>query len=312
MQSPVSFRLRADELKALSARSDWRGLSHLAGHLGALCLTGALVIEAAGSAWIIPAIVLHGYVLIFLFCALHETTHHTPFRSAWLSDVVGHFCGFLLLLPFEYFRLFHWDHHRFTQDRQHDPELAQPKPATLLEYLLHVSGLPNWKTRLTTVGRHAFTGRVAQPWVPLEKRAMIVREARLYLAGYCALIAASILLKTSLLVWIWVLPAMAGQVFLRHYLLAEHTGCADNSDPLCNTRTTYTNALVRFFAWNMPYHVEHHAYPSIPFHALPRANVHFRPHIRVGDAGYIAASRSILRHLLKNPVPQARYQSRVD
>src|SRR4029077_18167969 len=102
--------------------------------------------------------------------------------------------------------------------------------------------------------------------------------------------AASILLKTSLLLWIWVLPAMAGQVFLRHYLLAEHTGCADDSDPLHNTRTTYTNALVRFFAWNMTYHEEHHTYPSIPFYALPRANRVFRPHIRVGDPGYLFAT----------------------
>ena len=22
--------------------------------------------------------------------------------------------------------------------------------------------------------------------------------------------------------------------------------------------------------WNMPYHAEHHAYPSVPFHALPQ------------------------------------------
>ena len=38
-----------------------------------------------------------------------------------------------------------------------------------------------------------------------------------------------------------------------------------------NTRTTYTGAVVKWVAWNMPYHVEHHAYPSIPFHALPRS-----------------------------------------
>ena len=29
---------------------------------------------------------------------------------------------------------------------------------------------------------------------------------------------------------------------------------------------------MRWFAWNMPYHVEHHAYPSVPFHALPKLN----------------------------------------
>src|SRR5262245_25152451 len=107
--------LKADELKPLCVRSDRRGLARLAGHLGALCVTGALVLAAPGL-WALPALVAHAYVLIFLFCPLHEATHHTPFRSRWLSTALGHFAGFLLLLPFEYFRLFHWDHHRFTQD----------------------------------------------------------------------------------------------------------------------------------------------------------------------------------------------------
>jgi fatty acid desaturase len=293
------FRLRAAELKALSVRSDARGLVHLAGHLGALCLTGALVLAARGGLWVVPALVIHGYVLIFFFCALHEATHYTPFRSRWLSWSLGHFAGFLLLLPFEYFRLFHWDHHRFTQDPARDPELGQPHPATLFGYLFHVSGLPNWKTRVLAVGRHALTGRVTQPWIPAAKHAAVVREARVYVLGYAVALAGSVWLQSTALLWLWILPAMIGQLFLRNYLLAEHTGCETGSDPLSNTRTTYTNPVVRFFAWNMPYHVEHHAYPSIPFYALPRANTHLRPHIRVSDPGYIAALRSILRFLFR-------------
>jgi fatty acid desaturase len=54
------------------------------------------------------------------------------------------------------------------------------------------------------------------------------------------------------------------------YLMAEHTGCALSSDMLANSRTTLTNAAVRFIVWNMPFHAEHHAFPSPPFHALPR------------------------------------------
>ena len=34
--------------------------------------------------------------------------------------------------------------------------------------------------------------------------------------------------------------------------------------------------LVHFFAWNMPYHAEHHAYPAVPFHALPRLHGHVK------------------------------------
>jgi fatty acid desaturase len=297
----ATARLKADELKALSVRSDVRGLLHLGGHLGALAITGALVLVTRGSWWSIPALFLHGYVLIFLFCAMHEATHFTPFRSRWLSRSVGHFAGFLVLLPFEYFRLFHWDHHRFTQDPLRDPELRAPLPTSIAGYLLHVSGLPNWKTRIINTGQHAFTGKVAQPWVPKAKHAAVVSEARVYVLAYIAAIGLSVWLQTTVLLWLWVLPAMLGQVFLRNYLLAEHTGCESSADTMGNTRTTYTNAFVRFFAWNMPYHVEHHAYPSIPFYALPRANGPLRSSIRVGDPGYLAALRSIVRFLVKRP-----------
>jgi fatty acid desaturase len=90
---------------------------------------------------------------------------------------------------------------------------------------------------------------------------------------------------------------MLGHLFLRPYLLAEHTGCARSPNMLDNTRTTYTNAFVRFFAWNMPYHVEHHAYPAVPFHALPRLNTLLRDHITHTGRGYRGSTAAVLRHL---------------
>jgi fatty acid desaturase len=81
------------------------------------------------------------------------------------------------------------------------------------------------------------------------------------------------------------------------YLLAEHTGCPLVPDMLANSRTTVTNAVVRFFAWNMPYHAEHHAFPSVPFHALPDLHRDLRPDLKVIAPGYLAVNRPILRGL---------------
>jgi fatty acid desaturase len=86
-------------------------------------------------------------------------------------------------------------------------------------------------------------------------------------------------------------------------LLAEHTGCEMSSDTYANTRTTITNPVVRFFAWNMPYHVEHHAYPAIPFHSLPRAHEHLRGAERTVSPGYLSATRSIFRYLTSHHSP---------
>lgn len=68
----ASARLGATTLTALSIRSDGKGLARLSGHLAVLTLTGALVWTLRDGAWVAPALVLHAYVLSFLFCALHE------------------------------------------------------------------------------------------------------------------------------------------------------------------------------------------------------------------------------------------------
>jgi fatty acid desaturase len=78
---------------------------------------------------------------------------------------------------------------------------------------------------------------------------------------------------------------------LRPYLYAEHTGCERTRSAFQNTRTTYTGIVMKWFAWNMPYHVEHHAYPSIPFHALPKLNRIVDHQIVFKGQGYRAVTR---------------------
>ena len=106
-------------------------------------------------------------------------------------------------------------------------------------------------------------------FVPPAARAAVIWEARSFLAVYLAAAGLSVVAESAALLWLWALPALLGQPFLRLYLLAEHTGCPHVANMLENTRTTFTNRLVRFIAWNMPYHVEHHVYPAVPFHRLP-------------------------------------------
>ena len=37
-----------------------------------------------------------------------------------------------------------------------------------------------------------------------------------------------------------------------------------------NTRTFTCSWLPAFYYWNMQYHLEHHMYPAVPFHNLPK------------------------------------------
>ena len=289
--------LPRETIRGLSRRSDARGALQLGAHLGLLVATGLLVWASRGRPWLAAALLLHGIVLAFLFCALHECIHRTAFATRALNDAVAWVCGALLVLPPNYFRLFHFAHHRFTQNRARDPELAVPAPATRADYWWRVSGLPYWRERLQTTLRHALTGRVTEPFVPPARAAEVVREARTLWTCYLGIAALSLYLQRADVLIYWIMPALLGQPFLRLFLLAEHTGCAFDDDMLANTRTTYSNAAVLFLTWRMPYHAEHHSFPSVPFHALARVNALLPTENRVTAPGYVALHRALWRRL---------------
>ena len=54
---------------------------------------------------------------------------------------------------------------------------------------------------------------------------------------------------------------------------------------------------MRWLAWNMPYHTAHHAYPALPFHALPAADRKLGPRAAVRAPGYLAVHREIVAAL---------------
>lgn len=275
--------LPQEQRTRLTGRADRPGLLRLACHAGGILLLGALIALRVPF-W--PLLMLpQGVLIVFLFTALHETIHGTAFRTGWLNDWTARACGFLILLPADWFRYFHFAHHRFTQDPDNDPELAEPKPETVGQYVVHMSGLRVWRSHLATLARNTL-GRCDDAFVPAPGRAKVAREARVMVALYGAAALVSIAAGSAVLLYVWVLPAVLGQPFLRLYLLAEHGRCPFVANMLENSRTTFTNALVRWVAWNMPYHAEHHSWPGVPFHRLPDLHELTRAHLGQTENGY--------------------------
>jgi fatty acid desaturase len=289
--------LDAATLKRLAARRDVPGLARLLVHIGGVLITGSLLYASLGTLLAIPLTIVHGIGLAFLFCAEHESAHYTAFRSRWMNTVTGHLVAFILMLPFNAFKAFHWDHHRFTQDPKKDPELANGLPSGHLATFWLWLGWPNWSSRLVGFFRHGIQAKVSSPWIPTTQHGNIIREARLYLLGYLVLLTGSVLMGSALLVWLWLLPVFCGYWFLRPYLLSEHTGCANDGDMYQRTRTIYTNRLVHWLAWNMPYHTEHHRYPAVPFHALPDLHEKMSQQLVHTSQGYHQATRNVVHHL---------------
>ena len=93
------------------------------------------------------------------------------------------------------------------------------------------------------------------------------------------------------MLWLWIVPVLIGATFLRLYLLAEHGRCPYVANMLENTRTTYTDRVMRWLAWNMPYHIEHHSAPNVPFHMLPELHTHMQNELRSTSESYVAFTK---------------------
>lgn len=277
----------------LTRRSTAAGLWHLTGYLAAIGVFGTYIV-AQLPGWPLAMLPL-GILLCFLFTLSHECTHQTPFAAPWLSNWVGHAISPIIALPFTWFRYFHLAHHRHTNDPNNDPELeGEGRPGTRRAYAVYLSGWSYWSGGLRTVWRNAF-GSITAPYLPERQHAAIRREARILLALYCA--ALVLLPVFPMLFWLWIVPVLLGQPFLRLYLLAEHGHCPPVANMLENTRTIFTNQLVRWLAWNMPYHAEHHSYPAVPFHRLPDLHARMRQHLQSTSQGYAAFTRVYLKQL---------------
>jgi fatty acid desaturase len=271
----------------LTRRSDRRGLIHLAGHLGAIGLMGTYI-AMQSPLWGL-VLLPHGIALVFLFTLSHECTHATPFARPWLSNLVGHAIAPVLLLPFIWFRYFHLAHHKHTNDPDCDPEInGQGRPTTWGTYAIYLSGWGYWSGNACTLWTNAF-GQITDDYLPPRRRPVMRREASMILALY--IVCAGSLAIAPVLLWIWLLPVLIAQPVLRLYLLAEHGLCPPVANMLENSRTTFTNRLVRALAWNMPFHAEHHSFPNVPFHQLPALHAHLAAHLKSTSSGYTQFTR---------------------
>jgi fatty acid desaturase len=259
--------IAAARLRELSVKSNARGFMRVGSHLAALTASGAAVFLSWGSWWAVPAVMAHGILVNFLYAGQHELSHWTVFKTRRLNEIFGRIFGFILVYPRDFDQIQHFAHHRYTQDWECDGELARER-YTLASYLLWVLGPTYWYTRVRRVVRFSI-GIVSEPYIPAGRKAEVIREAHWHLAGYAAIAAASLALQSWLAVELWILPMLAMKPVHQLQNTIEHLGLPHVDTIIQNTRTTRTNALMRWLAWNMQYHTAHHAFPGVPCYRLP-------------------------------------------
>lgn len=274
-----SDRVDKATLHALMARSNGPGLIRFGIEaLSLLAGAAGLVLLYDGPAW---AWWLSFAILALsnttMFAVTHESGHNTAFASKGLNQMALWFsCATTFYTPV-LFRELHFTHHRHTHIPGKDPEISMAgKGIPVITsaphvYLTWLTGIPLmvYKIGLLLMGcfapGKAITGFA--PWFRANELPKLRRQCWIVLFLHLGMIAAGIWLHAGLL---WCYPAIwAGHAVLASYTVAEHQGLPHVGSIMDRTRSMRSNPVVKFFMWNMPYHAEHHAYPGIPFHALP-------------------------------------------
>jgi len=306
----VSFSRRdlidPKRLRVLMQRSDMRGAVQLGSHLGAILVCGTLLWTAWGTWWAVPLFVVHGVLINFLYAGQHELSHQTVFKTKWPNLLFGRLFGFVLLFPRDFDWIQHTAHHMHTQNWDKDGELARV-PYTLRSYLLWLSGVSYWVTRVERLVRLT-RGNVLEPYIRAEQHRTVIREARWHMAGYAAIAALSLATQSWAAVLLWLAPMLAMKPVHQLQNTIEHLGLSHEADIFRNTRSTRTNALMRWLCWQMPYHTAHHAFPSVPFWQLKGLDAELRGNGATPYAmGWIEFQIAVIRKLAQKDESQYPY-----
>jgi fatty acid desaturase len=309
---PTADAIDRDELRVLMVRRDGPGLVRISVQLALLALAAGATVRLAAAghpSWVV-AVVVAGGTLSTLFPPLHEAGHRTAFRTPLLNEIVVWVGAVAMLQAPSFFREFHWEHHRHTQNRARDPEIASGPdllddwPRNPIVYLLLVSG------QALLIGKLMFTVSCAvlptaalwqrlYPFIRPERRRRIAWESRLVLV----VLGAGVWLGITHVPGFWALLVAwpIAHLVLGFYLMPEHTGLPHEGSQLHRTRTVVSNAFVRWFMWNMPYHAVHHAHPGVPFHCVPAANRRIEPALEHVSRGYFAFHLEAIRRAFGRP-----------
>ena len=290
-----------DKLKPFLKRNNINGLIHLGMHLGLIFLSGILIYISTNLFIKILIMIAHGSFIAFLYAGLHECIHKSAFKNKLLNEVIGYSIGFVLLRSFLNGRYRHMAHHTFTQHPEKDPDKVD-FPSSYLEYLKHVTSFSVWVRIIENLLRHSL-GKVnasEQDYIPKSEIRSLIFESRMMLTGYFLILVFSIYFNSTFFLIYWLIPRILGEPFLRLVRMVEHTGKDETADMIHNTRTSFPSAFLKFLYWNMPYHVEHHLYSSVPFYKLPKFHKLIKPHTDEVEPSIFSVHIEILKQIWKN------------
>jgi fatty acid desaturase len=228
----------------------------------------------------------------------HECGHGTAFKTRWMNDAIYHIACFMIMREPTVWRWSHTRHHTDTIIVGRDPEIAVMRPVMILKIISMFFAIPQTWTAIKSVLRHA-AGRLDDEeatFIPEMERGRVYLVARIWIVIHAVVIASAFYAGSILpMLFVGPLPTMYGAWVHVMTGLTQHGGLAEDVlDHRLNSRTVLLNPVLRFIYWNMNYHIEHHMFPMVPYHALPELHKELQPYMPRPNSGIIDAYRDII------------------
>lgn len=232
----------------------------------------------------------------------HESGHGTAFKTDWMNNALYEIASFMVMRESTVWRWSHNRHHSDTIIVGRDPEIAVPRPPDIKAIIMAFFNLKVAPKYFRRILLH-FGGQMAaeeKTFIPEAEFPKVYRRARVYFGIYVSVIALSVYTRSILPLLFIGLPNLFGTWLLVTYGLTQHAGLAEDVlDHRLNCRTVYMNPIHRYLYWNMNYHVEHHMFPLVPYHALPRLHQVVKDDCPTPYPSLLAAWREIVPTVLR-------------
>jgi fatty acid desaturase len=291
------------ELKALMRRADGPAVRDTAIWLAALLATGLGGALLWGIWWCVPFFAVYGVLYGSASDSRwHECGHGTAFKTRWMNAAVYQIASFMILREPTIWRWSHARHHSDTIIVGRDPEIVAHRPPDIFGMVLNLFAIRSTLRTLRQLVLHA-TGRLdaeEETFVPGVERTKVFLVARIYLAIFAGVALLCLAFGSILPAMLIGLPTLYGTWLSVIFGLTQHAGLDENVlDHRLNSRTVLMNPVFRFIYWNMNYHMEHHMFPMVPYHALPKLHAAIRDDCPAPYPSLWAAYREIAPTLLR-------------
>ncbi|MBD0378670.1 fatty acid desaturase family protein [Paenibacillus sedimenti] len=290
-------------MKELMKRKDGPAIRDTIIWFGGLFVLGYLAYLSWGTWWAVPAFLAYGILYATPGDSRwHECGHGTAFKTPWMNEVVYQIASFFVLRSATPWRWSHARHHTDTIIVGRDPEIITERPPIwkiLIMQIFHLYGGPIEIKRFLL---HTFGKLDTQEneYIPPSQHRKTFWEARVYMIIILGILAACIYSGSILPAMFLFLPSFYGGIVVILFGITQHLGLyEDVLDHRLNTRTVYMNPILRFLYWNMNYHTEHHMFPMVPYHALPKLHEEMKADCPAARPNLWAALKEVIGALRK-------------